>query len=72
MLRASFEETAALLRKPTSAVAGNAETLATASINSTDTSISNAVVTNSTHCYWLIVTGLGTGDEIYGATITIG
>ena len=45
-------------------------TLATAAVNTEDTSISDAVVDNMTYCYFLVVTLLDQNDIIYGARIT--
>jgi hypothetical protein len=45
-------------------------TLATANINTEDTSIDNATVDNSTYSYYFYTSSLDTDDSIYGARIT--
>ena len=44
--------------------------LASAAVDTEDTSISNATVDNSTYYYWIGVASVDTADEIYGARIT--
>ena len=44
--------------------------MATAAINTVDSTISNAVVDNSTYSYFINTTSLDTGDQIYSAKIT--
>ncbi|HDY88860.1 MAG TPA: hypothetical protein ENH82_12210 [bacterium] len=49
--------------------AGSAVVLASANINTQDTSISNATVDNNTYHYFFNTSTLDTSDEIYGARI---
>lgn len=42
--------------------------MATANVNTEDTSITNATIDNSLYCYWLQLTA-GLNDEVYGARI---
>ena len=58
------------LRRRVYAQASAAEDLATAAINTEDSTISNATINNSTHKYWLTVTGVFAGDDVRGARIT--
>lgn len=51
-----------------SSVAG--EQMATASINTEDTTITNSTINNSTHKYNIIIQNLDSADEIRGARIT--
>jgi len=44
--------------------------MATAKINSTDTSISSATIDNQNYAYYMTVEVLDTNDELWGATIT--
>ena len=46
------------------------QAMASANINSTDSSISNATIDNSTYVYWLSVASLAQNEKIYGAIIT--
>ena len=52
------------------ATEGNAETMATANINTADSSISNATIDNSTYMYWIQGSDADTNQIIYGAKIT--
>ncbi len=49
---------------------GTLSSMATASIDSEDTSISNATINNETYMYLLLTSSLDTSDKIYGARIT--
>ncbi len=46
------------------------EAMASANQNTEDTSISNATIDNSSYGYFIVTSGLNSGDEIYGARIT--
>ena len=46
------------------------ETLATANINTEDTTISNATIDNNTYRYYFVTTELANGDDLFGAKIT--
>ena len=47
-----------------------ATVMASANMNSTDSSISNATIVNNTFKYWLFTSALDASDQIRGATIT--
>ena len=44
--------------------------MATAAVDTEDTTISNATIDNSTYGYFFVVTNGDVGDEIHGARIT--
>ena len=58
-----------LMRK-THAGTGVGDTLATANINSADTTISTATIVNETHSYFFSLSDIAQEQIIYGATIT--
>jgi hypothetical protein len=62
-------ETWALLRQTISGT-GAGTGIATANINTTDTTISNPKIDNSTYKYYILTSELDTNDFIYGARIT--
>lgn len=62
-------ETWTLFRTPNDDGSG-ANIMATANIDSTDSSISNATIDNQNQRYWLQTSALDSADDIYGATIT--
>ena len=49
---------------------GSNDDMASAAINTEDTSISNATVNNNLYTYSIVAEGLDAGDDIYGARIT--
>ena len=50
-------------------LSGAEGTMATANLNTADTTISNATINNSTHVYYLITSSLDSTDQINGAII---
>lgn len=62
-------ETWALLRQ-TIGGTGAGTGMATANIGTTDSTISNATIDNSTYKYYILTSELDTNDSIYGAKIT--
>jgi len=65
---AAEAETYYLYRAPIATGVGSE--MATAAINTTDTSITNATIDNSAYTYFIETSGMDDGDEIYGAVIT--
>ena len=65
---AAEAETWILRRSPHAAATD--ETMASANVNTEDTSISFATINNNTHTYLFTTSSLDTNDEIYGARIT--
>ena len=56
--------------KRTTFGSGGATSLASDTFNTEDTSISNAVIDNSTYNYFFFSTALTIGDRVYGARVT--
>lgn len=64
----SSNENWSLIKTTLSSGIANA-TMATAAVNTEDTSITNEKIDNTTYCYFFVVLSLDEDDEIYGARI---